>query len=117
MFEAVEELIGEHADLEKQIADPSVHADQAGARRLNKRYQQLTPNITAAGDLAAEAPDFAAEVRDLEERREELTEKLRLLLVPRDPSDDKDVILEIKAGAGGDEAGLFGGDAVRLCLR
>jgi peptide chain release factor 1 len=130
MFEAVEELIGEHADLEKQLADPAVHADQAGARRLHKRYHELTPivisyrawkqtgdDIDAARELAAEDPDFAAEVYDLEQRREELTEKLRLLLVPRDPSDDKDVILEIKAGAGGDESALFAGDLLRMYLR
>lgn len=112
MFEAVEELVAEHADLEKKLVDPSVHADQAGARKLNKRYAELTPivatyrswkqtggDIEAARELAADDPDFAAEVKDLEQQREELTEKLRLLLVPRDPSDDKDVILEIKAGA------------------
>ncbi|MFI6346741.1 peptide chain release factor 1 [Streptomyces sp. NPDC050560] len=130
MFEAVEELIGEHADLEKRLADPSVHADQAGARRLGKRYAELTPivdtyrlwkrtgdDIETARELAAEEPDFAAEVRELEEQREQVTEKLRLLLVPRDPSDDKDVILEIKAGAGGDEAALFAGDLLRMYLR
>ncbi len=120
MFEAVEELVAEHADLEKKLADPSVHSDQANARKLNKRYAELTPIVATyrswkqtgddaetARELAADDPDFAAEVKDLEQRREELTEKLRLLLVPRDPSDDKDVILEIKAGAGGDESALF----------
>ncbi|MFC7304805.1 peptide chain release factor 1 [Streptomyces monticola] len=130
MFEAVEELIGEHADLEKQLADPSVHSDQANARKLNKRYAELTPivatyrswkrsgdDIGTARELAADDPDFAAEVKELEEQREELTEKLRLLLVPRDPSDDKDVLLEIKAGAGGDESALFAGDLLRMYLR
>ncbi|WP_030408159.1 peptide chain release factor 1 [Streptomyces albus] len=130
MFEAVEELVGEHADLERRLADPAIHADQAGARRLNKRYAELTPIITAyrewkrtgddigtARELAAEDPDFADEVKQLERRREELTEKLRLLLVPRDPSDDKDVILEIKAGEGGDESALFAGDLLRMYLR
>ncbi len=110
MFEAVEELVAEHADLEKKLADPSVHADQANARRLNKRYAELTPivatyrswkqagdDVDTARELAADDPDFAAEVKELEKQREELTERLRLLLVPRDPSDDKDVILEIKA--------------------
>lgn len=130
MFEAVEELIGEHADLEKKLADPSVHADQANARKLNKRYAELTPivatyrswkqtgdDIGTAKEFAADDPDFAAEVKDLEKQKEELTEKLRLLLVPRDPSDDKDVILEIKAGAGGDESALFAGDLLRMYLR
>ncbi|MFR9725017.1 peptide chain release factor 1 [Streptomyces sp. MS19] len=130
MFEAVEELIGEHADLERKLADPGVHADQAAARRLGKRYAELTPVITAyrawkscgddieaARELAAEDPDFAAEVKELTARREELTDELRLLLVPRDPSDDKDVILEIKAGEGGDESALFAGDLLRMYLR
>ncbi|ONK11182.1 peptide chain release factor 1 [Streptomyces sp. MP131-18] len=130
MFEAVEDLVGEHADLERRLADPAVHADQGTARRLGKRYAELTPIIAAyrswkrhgedietARELAAEDPDFAAEVKDLQARREELTEELRLLLVPRDPSDDKDVILEIKAGEGGDESALFAGDLLRMYLR
>ncbi|MYS20782.1 bacterial peptide chain release factor 1 (bRF-1) [Streptomyces sp. DvalAA-14] len=130
MFEAVEELIGEHADLEKQLADPAVHADQANARKLNKRYAELTPIVTSyrswrqtgddigtARELAVDDPDFAGEVKELEKQREELTERLRLLLVPRDPSDDKDVILEVKAGEGGEESALFAGDLLRMYLR
>ncbi|MBV9022281.1 MAG: peptide chain release factor 1 [Streptomycetaceae bacterium] len=130
MFEAVEELIGEHADLEKRLADPAVHADQAEARKLGKRYAELTPvvgtyrawkqsgdDIETARELAQEDPDFAAEVKQLEQQREELTDKLRLLLVPRDPSDDKDVILEVKAGEGGEESALFAGDLLRMYLR
>src|SRR5205807_5884477 len=91
MFEAVEELIGEHADLEKRLADPAVHADQAEARKLNKRYAELTPivgtyrdwkqtgdDIETARELGQDDPDFAAEVKLLERQREELTDKLRL---------------------------------------
>ncbi|MFG2842338.1 peptide chain release factor 1 [Kitasatospora sp. NPDC048296] len=130
MFEAVEELLVEHADLEKRLADPSVHSDQANARKLAKRYAELTPitrvyrewrqageDIEAARELAAEEPEFISEVKDSEHRRDELTEELRLLLVPRDPSDDKDVILEIKAGEGGEESALFAGDLLRMYLR
>ncbi|WP_326596547.1 peptide chain release factor 1 [Streptomyces sp. NBC_01803] len=130
MFEAVEDLIGEHADLERRLADPAVHADQATARRFSKRYAELTPIITAyrswrrygddietARELALEDPEFGAEVKELQARRDELTDELRLLLVPRDPSDDKDVILEIKAGEGGDESALFAGDLLRMYLR
>ncbi|CAL9399982.1 Peptide chain release factor 1 [Streptomyces sp. enrichment culture] len=130
MFEAVEELIGEHADLERRLADPAVHADQATARKLSKRYAELTPIIAAyhswkqygedietARELAQEDPEFAAEVKELTAAREAVTERLRLLLVPRDPSDDKDVILEIKAGEGGDESALFAGDLLRMYLR
>jgi peptide chain release factor 1 len=130
MFEAVEELIGEHADLERRLADPAIHADQATARRLSRRYAELTPviaayrawqrcgeDIEAARELAAEDPEFAAEVKELTALREELTEELRLLLVPRDPNDDKDVILEVKAGEGGEESALFAGDLLRMYLR
>ncbi|MET7760760.1 peptide chain release factor 1 [Streptomyces sp. NPDC005336] len=130
MFEAVEELIGEHADLEKRLADPAVHADQREAKRLNKRYAELTPIVSAyrswkqtggdietAQELAQDDSDFVAEVKELELRREELTDRLRLLLVPRDPSDDKDVILEVKAGEGGEESALFAGDLLRMYLR
>ncbi|MGW4810380.1 peptide chain release factor 1 [Kitasatospora cineracea] len=130
MFEAVEELLVEHADLEKRLADPSVHADQANARKLAKRYAELTPitrtylawrqageDIVAARELATEDPDFIAEAKASEARQEELTEELRLLLVPRDPNDDKDVILEVKAGEGGEESALFAGDLLRMYLR
>ncbi|MER6143069.1 peptide chain release factor 1 [Streptomyces sparsogenes] len=130
MFEAVEELIGEHADLEKRLADPAVHADQREAMRLNKRYAELTPivgayrswkqtgeDIDTARELAQDDPDFADEVKELEARREELTDRLRVLLLPRDPSDDKDVILEVKAGEGGEESALFAGDLLRMYLR
>ena len=72
MFEAVEDLVAEHADLETKLADPSVHADQANARKLNKRYAELTPivgtyrswkqtgeDIVTAREFAADEPDFA----------------------------------------------------------
>ncbi|MFE9422832.1 peptide chain release factor 1 [Kitasatospora sp. NPDC006697] len=130
MFEAVEELLVEHAALEERLADPAVHADQGVARTLAKRYAELTPicrvyrawreageDIEAARELAAEDSDFIAEAKAAERRQGELTEELRLLLVPRDPSDDKDVILEIKAGEGGEESALFAGDLLRMYLR
>lgn len=130
MFEAVEELLTEHADLETRLADPSVHADQANARKLAKRYAELTPitrtyrawkqageDIEAARELALEDSDFIAEMKSSEARRDELTEELRVLLVPRDPNDEKDVILEVKAGEGGEESALFAGDLLRMYLR
>jgi peptide chain release factor 1 len=130
MFEAVEELLVEHAALEERLADPSVHTDQANVRKLSKRYAELTPitrtyrawkqageDIEAAREFAAEDPGFIAEAKAAERRQDELTEELRMLLVPRDPSDDKDVILEIKAGEGGEESALFAGDLLRMYLR
>ncbi len=130
MFDNVEELVAEHADLERRLADPSVHADQGAARALGRRYSQLGPvvaayrawkqadgDVGAATELAAEDPSFAAELERLETERAELSDRLTLLLVPRDPDDDRDVILEVKAGEGGDESALFVGDLLRMYLR
>ena len=130
MFDNVEDLVAEYADLERQLADPAIHADAGAARRLGRRYAELGPivaayrewrqtgdDIGAAAELADEDDSFAAEVVTLTERRAELDAKLRLLLVPRDPDDDRDVILEVKAGEGGDESALFAGDLLRMYLR
>jgi peptide chain release factor 1 len=130
MFEAVEGLVEEHAELEHRLADPSIHADQALARKLNQRYaeltaivrtyrewQQLGDDIEAARELAAEDPSFAEEADALATRREVAEERLRHLIVPRDPSDAKDAILEIKSGEGGEESALFAGDLLRMYTR
>jgi peptide chain release factor 1 len=130
VFEAMDDLLAEHADLEKRLADPGVHADQGLARKLGRRYAELTPVVETyrswrqAGDdadtareLAAEDESFRAEIATLEQERHRLEEKLRHLLVPRDPDDDKDVILEVKAGEGGEESALFAGDLLRMYLR
>ncbi|HKE52734.1 MAG TPA: peptide chain release factor 1, partial [Actinomycetes bacterium] len=130
MFEAIEDLLAEHADLEQRLADPAVHADAAVARKLGRRYAELTPiveayrglrqadaDIETARELAAEDEDFKAELVELNQHRDELEQRLRLLLVPRDPQDDKDAIVEIKAGEGGEESALFSGDLLRMYLR
>ena len=126
----LDELLGEYAELEAKLADPSVHADQKQARTLGKRYAELTPivntyrelegvrqDLAAAKELAAEDPAFAEEAAELEKRIPELEERLRHLLVPRDPNDDKDILMEIKAGEGGEESALFAGDLLRMYLR
>ena len=130
MFEAVNGLVAEHADIEKQLADPAVHSDQNRARRLNQRYAELTAivsawqewrqigdDIEAARELAREDESFAAEADELTERRAETEERLRRLLVPRDPADGKDTLLEIKSGEGGEESALFAGDLLRMYSR
>ncbi|TKJ29276.1 peptide chain release factor 1 [Blastococcus sp. CCUG 61487] len=124
------DLLVEHASLEQELADPAVHADQARARRLGRRYAQLAPLVETAraldearGDLAAarelvsEDSSFREEVAALEQRIPELEDRLREQLLPKDPDDDKDVILEIKAGEGGAESALFAGDLLRMYLR
>ena len=123
-------LLAEHATLEAQLADPAVHADQARARRLGRRYAELTPVIATARELevaradlgtarelAAEDAGFAAEAEELASRVGELEQRLRELLLPRDPNDGKDVILQVKAGEGGEESALFAGDLLRMYLR
>ena len=128
MFEAVESLVAEHASLEQRLADPAVHADQAEAKRLGQRYAELTQVVrayrewqTATDDLQAarelDDPDFADEIASLKERIPGLEERLQQLLVPRDPADGKDVILEIKGGEGGEESALFAGDLLRMYSR
>ena len=130
MFEAVESLAAEHADIERQLADPGVHADQSRARTLNQRYaelsaivsawhewQQLGDDVGAARELAAEDPSFAEEAESLAARREVAEERLRHLLIPRDPADGKDALLEIKSGEGGEESALFAGDLLRMYTR
>jgi peptide chain release factor 1 len=74
-------------------------------------------DLDAAKEMAAEDPDFAAEVDDIEAQIPAAQEKLRRLLIPRDPDDARNVILEVKGGEGGDEAALFAGDLLRMYMR
>jgi peptide chain release factor 1 len=130
MFEAVEGLASEHAELEQQLAAPETHADPRTAKRLNQRYAELSriiatwrewgrlgDDLEAARELAGEDPAFAREADQLAERRVETEERLRRLLVPRDPADSKDAILEVKSGEGGEESALFAGDLLRMYTR
>ena len=107
-------LLEEYAQLEKQMEDPSIHSDQARVRRVGRRFAELAPlhaahaeleaaraDLVAARELAAEDPAFASEVEAVAATLAPLEEKLGEMLIPRDPSDAKDVIIEIKAGEGG----------------
>ncbi|ROO89870.1 peptide chain release factor 1 (bRF-1) [Actinocorallia herbida] len=126
----LDDFLREYADIELALGDPAVHADQKKARDLGKRYAHLRPivetyreleqaedDLGTARELAAEDKAFAEEATALEGRIEELNERLKRLLVPRDPNDDKDVIVEIKAGEGGEESALFAGDLLRMYSR
>jgi peptide chain release factor 1 len=123
-------LLDEYAELEARLADPAIHADQNAARRVGRRFAELTPiaksaaelaatraDLTAARELAAEDPAFGVEAAELEAKLPVIEERLAELLAPRDPDDAKDVILEIKAGEGGEESALFAGDLLRMYLR
>ncbi|GAB2604069.1 peptide chain release factor 1 [Kocuria arenosa] len=130
MPDPIQSLIDEHAELQRQLADPAVHAEQGKARKLGRRYAELNgiveahrrvhrleEDLGAAQELAAEEPEFAEEIPALEEQLTAAREKLRRLLVPRDPDDGRNVILEVKAGEGGDESALFAGDLLRMYLK
>ncbi|MQA06890.1 MAG: peptide chain release factor 1 [Streptosporangiales bacterium] len=129
-FEVVDELATEYTELERQLAEPEVHSDQARARELGRRYAELgrilqvyrewqdtDSDLQAAVELAAEDSSFGGEVESLRARKADLEERLRRLLAPRDPADDKDAIVEIKAGEGGEESALFAGDLLRMYTR
>ncbi|MEI8261740.1 MAG: peptide chain release factor 1 [Actinomycetes bacterium] len=130
MFESCVVLLDEYADVERELADPAVHGDQSATRRLGRRYAELGPvvvayrewlgasdDLAAARELGDDDPAFAAEIPALVQRVDIATERLTTLLLPRDPLDDKDVIVEIKAGEGGEESALFAGDLLRMYLR
>ncbi|MGP9539425.1 peptide chain release factor 1 [Brachybacterium sp. AOP43-C2-M15] len=120
----------EHADLQESMADPTLHDDPARARRVGRRYAELEGVLAAAARRDSTAADLetARELIALGEADEELAaeaeqlaarlgaerEHLEDLLAPRDPDDARDVILEIKAGAGGEESALFAAEMLRM---
>jgi peptide chain release factor 1 len=127
---AIDALLVEHADLERQLSDPELHSDASNARKVARRFAQLGPIIaayrrleTARGDLEAareladEDDSFAAEVAELEPRVAELDNLLTDMLAPRDPHDPDDVVLEVKSGEGGEESALFAADLARMYIR
>src|SRR5947209_15607990 len=110
VFDQLDELVGEYAELETRLADPAIHADQGQARALGKRYAELGPVVSAykqwrqvgddlgaARELGADDASFKAEIPALESRQAELEEQLRVLLLPKDLNDDKYVIVEVQA--------------------
>ncbi|HZM72740.1 MAG TPA: peptide chain release factor 1 [Candidatus Polarisedimenticolia bacterium] len=125
----------QYDDLQAELARPESMADPNALRRLGRELARLEPVVEAFRELNdtrdelrgarelrdaeadGELRDMArAEVDRLEAAETDLVEKLKLLLLPRDPSDDKDVILEIRAGAGGEEAALFASELLRMYL-
>src|SRR5215472_10767150 len=130
VFERLSGLAEEYARLEHDLADAAVHSDPERARTLGRRYGELTPLVHAyqewqqtvadegaARELAAEDHSFADEAEQLARHRGDLEHQIQDLLAPRDASDGKDVLLEVKAGEGGEESALFAGDLLRMYLR
>ncbi|MFV0406094.1 MAG: peptide chain release factor 1 [Propioniciclava sp.] len=130
MFEAADALRDEFVLLETQLADPATHADPAVARRVGRRYSELTPivrgleertrlvtDLAAARELADEDAGFAAEVTAMTVELAAVEQRLERLLAPRDPRDTADALMEIKSGEGGEESALFAGDLLRMYSR
>ena len=130
MLDSVQPLLAEHAALQEQLSDASVHANPALAKKLNRRYSELSAivaaynsvnelndDLAAAKEFAKEDESFAEEIPSIEERLTVAVEKLRRLLIPRDPDDGRDVIMEIKAGEGGAESALFAADLLRMYIQ
>ncbi len=123
----VDDYVSEYQGIQAQMSDPEVTSDQNLFRKLSKRYAELQPIIKAndalqqakddheaAAEMAIEDKEFAEEAERLEGEIVRLEEELADLLAPRDEHDGDDVIMELKAGAGGEEAALFAGDLARM---
>ncbi|PAU68331.1 peptide chain release factor 1 [Bifidobacterium criceti] len=129
-FPAARTAREEYDRIEQQMAQPDVASDPDKMRKLGRRHAELgtivgaysdylhiRDDLEAAREMADEDPDFEAEAQRLEEALPAAEEKLRMALIPRDPDDARDVIMEIKAGTGGEEAALFAGDLLRMYTR
>ncbi len=133
MMDKIEELERRYQELEALLSDPSVISNQPEFRKLSRehsdlselvaayrRYRKVLVDISDNRELLAD-PDMKEmaedELKSLEEEKERLDADIRLLLLPKDPNDDKSVILEIRAGTGGDESALFAGDLFRMYSR
>ena len=135
MFAKLESLERKFLDLEQELADPTVFNDQDRYRKLTKahsdlkpvvdifrQYRELKQNLADNQELLNDAdPDIREmaheEIKSIEEKLPELEHDLKVLLLPTDPLDEKNIILEIRAGTGGEEAALFGQDLLRMYMR
>ena len=133
MFENLEEFLIQYEDINMELASPDVTSDQRRFRNLMKEQSNLTPLVEAYTAYKKANQDIKDSLEMLEEENDEemremlkeelssakdkvaeLEEKIKILLLPKDPNDDKNVIVEIRAGAGGDEAALFAAELFRM---
>ncbi|MCC7042452.1 MAG: peptide chain release factor 1 [Acidobacteria bacterium] len=135
MFDKLRSIASRYDELTQLVSDPAVQADAAAYRTHSKaiaetqelvdcfrEYQQQQRALTdaremAAGDDAELRALAADEITAIERRLQELDDRLRVLLIPKDPNDDRNVVMEIRAGTGGDEAALFAADLFRMYTR
>lgn len=129
-FPAAATALEEYQSIEEQMASPEVVSNPDKLRKLGRRHAELSAivgaykawlqvkdDLAAAQEMAGEDADFAEEAKRLEDELPGVEEKLRTALIPRDPDDARDTIMEIKAGTGGEEAALFAGDLLRMYTR
>lgn len=130
MFDNLEEIENEYVELTKKISDPAVISDQESWKKMMKKQSELEPIVTKYREYKKTQRDFEEakelakdpEMKDLaeeemleaKEKLPKLENELKVLLIPKDPDDDKNVICEIRAGAGGEEAALFAGTLFRM---
>ncbi len=136
MLERLQEVLNKYNEITEQLSDPAVIGDQNKYREfakahagmtplinLIKRLEELEAGITDAQEMVKEESDhdmqefLRAELHSMREERDKVEEDIKFLLVAKDPNDEKDIIVEIRAGAGGDEASLFAGDLFRMYTR
>ena len=130
MFDNLEEIENEYVELTKKISDPAIISDQESWKKMMKKQSELEPIVTKYREYKKTQRDFEEakelekdpEMKDLaeeemleaKEKLPKLENELKVLLIPKDPDDDKNVICEIRAGAGGEEAALFAGTLFRM---
>ena len=132
LLSKLESIYDRFVHLEEQLADPGIISDMKRYAKVNKEYKDLGPivqtyhtykqvlgNVGTAREMLNESdPEMREmakiELEALEPRQEELEEEIKLQLIPKDPDDSKDVIIEIRSGTGGDEASIFAGDLYRM---
>lgn len=135
MLDKLQAIYERYIYIEEQLSDPEVIADMSRYKKVNKEYKDLGEvvkayheykdilgNMETANEMLQEDDEemkemAKMELEELKERKETLEEEIKILLIPKDPEDDKDVIFEIRSGAGGDEASLFAGDLYKMYNR
>ena len=133
MFDKLDDLVEKLNEILKELSDPSVVNDQARYRKLMKEQSDIAPIVEKYNEYKQAKQDVAdsleiidlesdeemkemakEELADAKKRVEACEQELKILLLPKDPNDDKNVVVEIRAGAGGDEAALFAAELFRM---
>jgi peptide chain release factor 1 len=132
MIEKLEVIRDRYLNLEEQLSDPEVINDMERFMKVNKEYKSLEgfvqayytykdilDNIATSKEMLKDDDQdmramAQAELEDMEDRMEELEQKIKIMLIPKDPEDERDVIFEIRSGTGGDEASIFAGDLYKM---